>query len=75
MIKIIQKTYTYIDDETNIKAIVDDTGAITFECGNPNKWDTDKNGFYFINSKPETILKVCKSLTSLVKVIQKDNDY
>jgi hypothetical protein len=68
MIKIIQMSYE--DSDTLIKAIVSESGSITFECGNPNKWRQDKNDFTFINSKPQTILKVCKSMIALVKTIQ-----
>ncbi len=69
---VLKLSTTYIHHETSIKAEVsEDTKRITLFNGQKNLYNnSERNSFVFIESKPETILKVAEALIALVKEIK-----
>jgi hypothetical protein len=70
--KVSKLSTTFIHHETKIKAEVDeDTKRLTLINGQTNRHNRDeRNSFVFIDSKPETILKVANALLDIVKAIK-----
>jgi hypothetical protein len=66
---MIKKTTTLIDTDTQISLKELPTGNLEIMNGRPTRIGQDYS-FNFSNSKPETILKVCRSIISLVENVE-----